>query len=175
MTSDEPAGDTAPGVGIDWWEPGFRSRAVFDAVFILVGLGYLGAALNLGTGTLKQPGAGAFPVFAGALLVLTLAADLLKLLVTGALRNAGSGRVPLKIMLVIGSLAIYLIGVELLGHAITGTVVFAFLLFVLGSRSWWKIAIIAIVAGFGSDAVFTALLGLDLPTGVIEFGVDEWI
>ncbi|MBA2528886.1 MAG: tripartite tricarboxylate transporter TctB family protein [Euzebyales bacterium] len=173
-----PAGtteDTPPEARILGWEPGLRARAVFDTVFILVGAGYLLSTLDLGVGTITQPGSGAFPVFAGALLVLMLAADLVRLLVTGAFRVGSKGRVPLRAVVVLGSIVLYLLTIEILGHAITATIVFALLLSVLGTRKWWMIAIIALVAGFGTDFLFTALLGLDLPTGVIEFGVDEWM
>lgn len=171
----ESAGTTGLGARITWWEPGLRARVVFDAAFIVFGLGYLGAAFDLGAGTITEPGSGAFPVFAGALMVLTFAADLVKLIVTGGIRERGEGRVPFKVVAVLSSIAVYLVGVEFVGHALSGTAVFALLLFVLGSRSWWKIVMIALVAGFGTDYIFTALLGLDLPTGHIEFGVSEWI
>lgn len=173
--SPASAGDAASAGEITWWEPGFRARAVFDAVFILIGLGYLVSAFQLGAGTITQPGSGAFAVFAGSLLVVCLTLDLVKLIVAGGLRSRGRGRVQFKVVGILGAIGLYLVGVEILGHAITGSIVFAGLLFLLGSRSWWKIILIALLAGFGTDYLFTALLGLDLPTGLIEVGVDEWM
>ncbi|MFD1845561.1 hypothetical protein [Arthrobacter flavus] len=38
-----------------------------------------------------------------------------------------------------------------------------------------RIGLIGLIAGFGTDVLFTSLHGLELPTGIIEFGVDEWI
>lgn len=171
----DTVGDEVPSARSNGWEPGPRARGVFDAVFILVGLGYLASTLDLGAGTLTRPGSGAFPFFAGALLVLTLAADLVKLLVKGGFRVGGKGRVPRGALVVLGSILLYLLAVQLLGHAITGTLLFALLLSVLGRRKWWMIALIALGAGFGTDFLFTALLGLDLPTGVFEVGVDAWM
>lgn len=168
------AGDT-PNARNNWWEPGPRARGVFDAVFILVGLGYLASTLNLAVGTLTRPGSGAFPLFAGVLLVLTLAADLVRLPVKGGLRVGGKGHVPRGALVVLGSILLYLLTVQVLGHAITGTLLFALLLSVLGTRKWWMIALIALGAGFGTDLLFTAFLGLDLPTGVFEVGVDAWM
>lgn len=170
-----PAGDGAPTQVIAGWEPALRSRAVFDVVLIVIGLAYLGSAIQLGVGEITRPGPGAFPIVAGALLVVTLGIDLIRLLVTGRVRERGSGRVPLAVVTVLGSLLVYLVGVEIAGHAITASVVFAILLFALGTRAWWKILLISVGVGLATDLLFTVLLGLDLPTGLLGFGVDAWI
>jgi putative tricarboxylic transport membrane protein len=158
------------------WQPGDRARLVFDAVLIAVGIGYLVLAVDLGLGATDRPGPGFFPVIAGTLCAGFLTADLVRVAVAVARRGrrAGAGRVPAQVWLILGAIAVYLVLVAFLGHALTAAVVVAILLKVLGDRRWWVIAVIALVAGFGSDLLFTYLLGLRLPLGLLEVGFSAW-
>lgn len=159
------------------WKPGGVARLVFDVVVIAIGIGYLVLAFDLGVGTIEEPGAGLFPVVAGFVCVGFLAADLARCVVTAVRRglDAGAGRVPARVWLILGAIAVYLLLVGVLGHALTAAVVVAILLALLGARRWWAIVLIGLAAGFGSDLLFTTLLGLRLPLGLIGMGFSAWI
>lgn len=166
-----PASPPAP------WRPGGLARLVFDVVVVAIGIGYVVLALDLGVGTIEDPGAGLFPVVAGLVCVGFLAADLVRGVVTASRRglDPGSGRVPARVWLILGAIAVYLLLVGVLGHALTAAVVVAILLALLGSRRWWVITLVGLAAGFGSDLLFTTLLGLRLPLGLIGVGFSAWI
>lgn len=82
---------------------------------------------------------------------------------------------PLGALAILATLALYLFLVSVLGHALTGSAVVALLLTVLGRRSWWKVALISVMAGFGTDLLFTQLLGLRLPDGIWNIGWSAWM
>lgn len=158
------------------WEPAALARLLFDAAGVAIGVGYLKLAGDLGTGSMQEPSPGFFPMAAGILIVLCLAVDLI---ITGlnvrrrGLSLRGTGRMPLGAAAILASIAVYLLLVEILGHALTASLVSALLLATLGRRRWWKIVIISLACGFLTDVLF-GLLGLRLPTGMLEFGWSAW-
>lgn len=159
------------------WKPGRLARLVFDGVGIAIGVGYTMLAVDLGVGTAADPGAGFLPRAAGVLIVACLAIDLVVTAraVTRGRPLRGSGRIPLGALAVLAGIGLYLIVVEFLGHALTSALVVALLLTVLGNRNRWRVALIGLVAGFASDLLFTALLGLRLPLGNWDIGWSAWM
>lgn len=159
------------------WQPGWRARLAFDVTLAAAGIGYLVLALQLGLGTTARPGPGFFPVVAAVVLIGFLAIDLAEVAwaVRRRLLPAGSGRVPLRVWLALAAIGLYIPLLDVLGHAVTASVVTALLLRLLGSRRSWAIVFIAILTGFGTDLVFSTLLRVRLPDGFFEIGFSAWI
>jgi putative tricarboxylic transport membrane protein len=168
----------APGdSSIVTWEPGGLARLVFDLTGIAVGLLFAFLALELGLEKGERMGAGFFPFLAALLLAGCLSIDVVRELVhwrrTG--RQLGAGRVPLSIALMLLALGGYAVAVEFLGHLVSSALLVAALLVIVGTRRWWQIALAAVITALVTDLVFSALLGLRLPTGFLELGWTEWI
>lgn len=158
------------------WNPGLLVRLVFDVAGVAVGVWYTVLAVELGAGTAADPGPGFFPRVVGALIVACLLFDLVVAIraATRGRKLRGSGRLafgPLGILVAIG---LYFLVVEYMGHAVTSVLVSVLLLAVLGERKWWVIGLVGLVAGFASDLMFTALLGVRLPLGKWDIGWSAW-
>lgn len=178
MTNAERGAVDAPEESApDIWEPGGIARLVFDVVGIGVGLLFAALSLELGLEKGERVGPGFFPLLASLLLVGCLAADAVRELVRWRRsgREAGSGRVPLSLALILLSLGFYAVAVEFLGHLIACALLVAALVLIVGKRKWWQIVLIAVVTALVTDLVFSALLGLRLPTGIFELGWREWM
>ncbi len=159
------------------WAPGPLVRLVVDATLLLVGVGYLVLAFQLPFTTESGPGAGFYPVGAGTLFVVCIAIETARA-VTG-LRPGGDveprGRFRAAVPIVLGTIAAYILLAQILGHLVVAVLLVGILLRSLGARPWWQVALTAVLAAVGSDLLFGALLGLDLPSGLLQIGVSQWI
>jgi hypothetical protein len=175
---DNQVGSAAPAVeptGRDW-EPGDVTRLVVEGALLAIGIGYLVLALQLEQWTDAGPRAGFFPVVAGSLFAVCLAIDLVRTAARVA-RGAGAqgiGTLPLRAAAVLGAILAYLVLVGILGHLITAALVTAALVLLFGRRPWWQIVLTAVLAAGLSDLLF-AVLGLRLPTGMLQIGFGAWI
>ncbi len=78
------------------------------------------------------------------------------------------GPVLLQILVVLGALAAVAALLERLGFQIVMAAFCVVVLRVLGARSWWVIIVCAVAASIGVHAVFSDLLKVPLPGGVLE-------
>lgn len=159
------------------WRPGYRAKAVTDAVIVVVAAGYAVLASELGLGDSSRPGPGFFPLLVGGVLMLAAGIHLVSLVVRQLrLRaDAGIGRPSAQAGLVLAALAAYLVALPLLGHMIAASIMSAAVLKLLGTRRTWVILAIAVMTGFLSDLLFTVVLGVTLPEGPLGLGWAAWI
>jgi putative tricarboxylic transport membrane protein len=136
----------------------------------ILGILYLVQAFRYPLGEMGRPGPGAFPLFAGAILLIGSLGAIVKTLVRppeGELewpKGAGAGRMGL---VAVGSL-IYAIGLEYLGHIPACAIVSLAALHAMGLRSWPLKILIAAVMAFGSFLLFATVLRVPLPGGIIQ-------
>jgi putative tricarboxylic transport membrane protein len=78
------------------------------------------------------------------------------------------GRVLLQILVVLGALAGVAASLESLGFQIVMAAFCLVVLPALGARNWWVIIIFAVAASLGVHAVFSDLLKVPLPAGLLE-------
>ena len=151
------------------WRAGDLTHIAFDAIMLVVVAGYMVLAVRLGVGRLDRAGPGFFPLLAGAMCVTFLMLDLARfgLKATRGPLSRGSGRIIRQIWMILIAVAVYIVLVGQLGHAITSTIVAVVLIRALGTRSWLPTIITALGIGIGTDAVFAAL-GLPLPAGIFQ-------
>ncbi len=149
-----------------------RAYQVVGVGFLLLGLFVLWQSSQLRYFSRLGPGPGFFGVWLGGL-VAVLAVILLvqntlprwrptEPLVVLPPREA---RVPLA--MTVGSLPATVLLLPLLGFRLTVLGLCLFLLMAVGRQSWWLSAVVALACSFGIYYVFTALLGVVLPTGAI--------
>ena len=167
-----------PAPGFIEWEPGSTAGIVFDVATISVAVGYILLSINdLGIGSPDDPGPGFFPLVAGLLVVLCLTLDLIRRLVVLAREGKvkGAGRVSWQVVGILGAIAFYLLTAGILGHMLSASVMVSALLLMLGNRAWYKAVAIDVLAAVLSDLLFTTLLGLRLPAGLLGIGWSQWI
>lgn len=70
---------------------------------------------------------------------------------------------------VLAALAAVTALLDVLGYRIAMAAFCIFLLHALGSRNWWVIAAFSLAASFGVDALFSKLLKVPLPAGLLGF------
>lgn len=169
---------TTSGPDVSIWNPGDTTRVVFEAVLLALGAGYLIVATQMRVFSSEgDPGPGFFPLLASTLMVVCLAIDIVRLLVARRAGHwkAGSGRLSLRLVAILGSIALYLAVVAVLGHTVTVAILTAILLKLFGSRRWWQIALIAVAVAIVTDLLFIELLGLRIPAGIFRLAVSTWI
>lgn len=140
-----------------------------SAVFFLtigVAVAYYGVTV-LKLGSVKEPGPGFFPALCGAgIMILCLV-----WLVTSRISEAdrplwGPGEWVSPVLAVV-IITAYAAGLEILGY-ITSTLLFLVLWqLVVEREKWKKTAIIALIGTAAMYALFSFLLGVPLPTGLL--------
>lgn len=73
-----------------------------------------------------------------------------------------------KVVVVVAALIALAVLLEVLGYRITVAAFCAILLYVLGARRWWVIVVFALAASVGVHALFSDLLKVPLPLGILE-------
>ena len=161
---------TPDGRGIPWGEWAITACLLAIGVVVLLdGLGQRASSSASGVG------AGFMPKVVGVLLIalsLALAIEVAR----GRLGEAESAEgdvdvrqtkwVPLGIC--IAAALIFIAGVDQLGYIIVSTVAFWLTAWAMGARRHLRSALIAVVMSVVVYAVFTRLLDIDLPAGVLE-------
>jgi hypothetical protein len=141
-----------------------------SSVCTILGILYLVQAFKYPLGEIGRPGPGAFPLFAGSILLIGSLGAIVKTLVKppeGEIEwpeGGGAGRMGL----VAGGSLIYAIGLEYLGHIPASAIVTLAALQAMGLRSWPLKIMIAAVMAFGSFFVFATVLRVPLPGGIIQ-------
>jgi putative tricarboxylic transport membrane protein len=119
---------------------------------------------NLKLGTLRHPGPGFFPFWAGLLLATLSVITLVRSLKLSD-RLAFTAIPWPALLLVLGALLAYLLFLETLGFVIV-TSLFLLLLFRFGKTGWIQSGAGAIVATLLAYALFTFWLRVQLPRGL---------
>ncbi len=160
------------------WQPKERAHLVLDLVLIGLAVIYLVTATGL---TFRQPGgdpgAGYFPILVGVGFLALVLLDAVLLVIRGARRlwSSGSGRMKPKAALLPAAPAFYVAVVGVLGHSVTIALVSLALMLAFYRRPWWRLALIAVAVAVGTDLLFTQVLGVRLPLGLLRTEVSSWI
>lgn len=141
---------------------------IASVLLILVGIAVIVWSIRLQVGTLLRPMSGFFPFWVG----LGIIALSLILLVQGWLgRSKASkayGRWQRPLLMVVG-LAVYSIVLDPLGYILSTIFIAAVTLRILGVLSWKVIGVSSVVLSVSVYFLFTRLLGVELPAGVLSF------
>lgn len=127
--------------------------------------------LKLPLGSADRPGAGAYPLLVGVLLIVLS----LSLLVQSVRRHeAWDGEEPfprgadLERVVAVGlSLVLFVLVLKPLGYALSSALLMAATLWLLGQRNWKTIVVVSTACAVLSHVVFASLLGIPLPAGVM--------
>lgn len=146
-----------------------NKRDVAASLFlILVGIAVITWSVRLGVGTLLSPLAGFFPFLVGCGIIgLSLILLFQGWMGRGdAPRKYGNWRRPL---LMVAALAVYAVILDPLGYIPSTFFIGAVTLRVLGVPSWRVIILSSLVLSASVYFLFTRLLGVELPAGVLPF------
>ena len=122
---------------------------------------------QLKLGTMRQPGPGFFPFWAGVVLGVLSLILLLKSLKNRE-RLSLSGLKSSKFLLATGAILAYLLLLETLGF-VTITFLFLFLLLRIEYKGWMFSALCALFGALASYAIFQLWLKTQLPAGPFGF------
>ena len=149
-----------------------RAYQVVSIVFLLLGLFVLYQSAQLRFFTRLGPGPGFFGVWLGGLLallavILFLQNTLPRWRPTEPLELLPPPEARPPLALTVATLPITVLLLPLLGFRLTVLALCLFLLVVVGRQPWWLSAVVGLLASFGVFYVFTSLLGVVLPTGML--------
>ncbi len=157
-----------------------RSSRVVEAAFPL-GLAALGVFTLVDATRIAVPGSvnvlgpRAFPYAVGALLILAAVAVLAGV-ATGHRGEAEAGEDVdpqastdwVAVAKLTGSFLALVVLVERLGWPIAATMLFGGAAWSLGARPWWRPLLVGAVLAVATQVVFTQLLGVYLPAGLLQ-------
>jgi putative tricarboxylic transport membrane protein len=145
-----------------------KRDVISSVVLILVGLVVIVWSIRLQVGTLLRPMPGFFPFLVGfgiiALSLILLAQGWLGR--TTASKAYGRWQRPL---IMVAGLAVYSIILDPLGYILSTIFIAAITLRILGVMSWKVIGASSVVLSVLVYFLFTRLLGVELPAGVLSF------
>ncbi|MGH8631671.1 MAG: tripartite tricarboxylate transporter TctB family protein [Burkholderiales bacterium] len=147
------------------------AAAVFAVLFVL----WAQQSWRLSLRDTLGPGPGFFPFWLsviGAALAIVLIAQTRR-----SADPAPADAAPLlpedealgRVLKVLAGLAAATALLDVLGYRIAVAAFCVFLLRALGSRNWWVVGVFAAAASFGVHAVFSDLLKVPLPAGLLGF------
>lgn len=143
-----------------------RGERVFGAALIAAGLFALYPRVELPFGTLREPGAGFFPVVVAVALILFAALALI-----GAVTETDESKAPpgglLRASVMAVTVALYAWLVPIAGFLLC-TVTLLLVALRLGSVRWMPTLLFAATGAIGSYLLFTRL-GVPLPSGLLGF------
>jgi len=155
-----------------------RGGRVFGAALTAIGLVALFAGRDLPFGTLREPGAGFFPLTVATALMLFAVLSMIggdpvaeepsSLHETEYQTEHKTERTAVRVWMLAGLLALYAWLLPHAGFVLCTTVLLATVLGGLGSVRWMRAIVIAAVAAAGCWFLFTRL-GMPLPRGLLAF------
>jgi putative tricarboxylic transport membrane protein len=134
---------------------------------IFLGFAVMVGAISLRFGTLRHPQSGFFPFLIGAILVV-LSVILLIFAFLGRSEEAKAFGELWRPSILIMGLFIYSIVLEFLGYVVATFILSIFILWVLETKTWWKLATISLALSVGTYMLFDVLLGVTLPHGILK-------
>lgn len=142
-----------------------------NAFWLLLGAGVCVQAKQLGVWDQNGPDSGFFALLAGAVLIATSIALIVRTAARAPVAPhfwpsvAAGWRVSLVI---VGLISVTLL-IPRLGFLVSGAIVTAFLLRALGKNAWWMVLVISIGSTLAVYWLFVRLLGTVLPRGPLGF------
>jgi putative tricarboxylic transport membrane protein len=151
----------------------FTMKGAILAVSIVcavIGILYMAQAFRYPVGVMGRPGPGAFPLFAGSILLIGAIGATVKTMVKPPEDQIEwpKGKESIRVGIVAVASLIYAVGLEYLGYIPATAIVTIAGLHAMGLRSWFGKIMIAAVMAFGSFFLFATLLRVPLPGGVIQ-------
>jgi hypothetical protein len=129
---------------------------------------YLVEALRYARGTMAEPGPGLYPLVVFTILFLGAVGTAVEatLQPDRGLVAWPQSAARTRLLVILGAVIGYVVTVNLLGHAVAGTLAALAILHTMGMQSRVRKAALALLAGFGSYALFDLLLKVPLPGGI---------
>jgi putative tricarboxylic transport membrane protein len=152
-------------------EPGTKAKAsVVAGVFLLLGAFICVEALQVPLGTVRMPGAGFFPLLLG----LALGVCSIILLGMSLASPAGGATTHVwpdrpEVVYLVGSLLAAVWLFERAGFLLTMTLFLGVAMRVLGTMSWSRAFVLAMVGSVASYVVFSRGLLIALPSGILPY------
>jgi putative tricarboxylic transport membrane protein len=143
-----------------------------SVLLILIGIGVIIWSIRLQVGTIRTPLPGFFPFLVGFMIIVLS----LILFVQGWL---GRGKAPQAFgnwqrpSIIVAGVAIYTVILEPLGYILSTLFISVVTLRTLGVMSWKVISLGSLVLSVTVYFLFTRVLGVELPAGILIFLAEE--
>jgi hypothetical protein len=140
---------------------------IFNSLLMILGLIIMVGSMRLGFGSLKQPGAGLFPFFAGLIMTVSIFPAILNIL----FEKSSSTEPPSKentgkiLMLMAAIFVTWIIAMPFFGYIIITFIAAFAIAKVMGLEGWVKPFILSIATSLLAYVLFDWFLFLDLPRG----------
>jgi len=139
---------------------------------MLVGMAVSIESIRLKVGTFSRPEPGFYPFFVG-LLLMGIA---FVLLVQSWLGRGDTSQQPQdaigdlrRPMILLSSMGVYTALMNPIGYVLPTVLLAAVVLRITGVTSWKVVGLISVGLSVGSYVLFSRILGIDLPAGVLSF------
>jgi putative tricarboxylic transport membrane protein len=141
---------------------------IFASIFfICIGIGFMIGALGLGLGKPTEPQPGFLPFLGGIVLVLLSGILLFQARHKGRGEPQALGKLRAPAIVILGLIA-YVATLDSLGYVITTAILSAIVLRVLETKSLWVLTVTSLILAIGSYLLFDQLLGVPLPSGILD-------
>lgn len=139
------------------------SRKIAALLFLALGLFAVFYSLRLRMYTSSGPGAGLFPLLIGIVLAITASAWFLQLVREGPSASGEPAMLtaPVRVALQLGALILFAVLMPLIGYVWSAVAMVALTALIAGERSWFWIAVVAVICSVGLQWGFHQL-GTDI-------------
>ena len=149
-----------------------RGDIIGSVLLILTGTAVVIESIRLKVGTFLLPEPGFYPFFVGLLLVGLACV----LLVQGCLGHGDTSQQPHETIgdfhrpaILVAGMGIYTALMDPVGYVLPTVLIGAVVLRVSGVTSWKVVGLISVGLSVGTYVLFSRILGIDLPAGVLSF------
>lgn len=141
-----------------------------DIVALVLSFLYLWGALGYPLGMLGRPGPGIFPLAVGLLLVgASIGSIVMDLLIPAKGKlEIPKGKDFRRMLTVLGAAIAYMLLLPYAGHLLSSMLTMFFVLYAMGSTSWFMKIGFTIGLALGSYYLFDILLKVPLPRGFLD-------
>lgn len=138
---------------------------------LLLSAGYLGMAFQLPLGDMARPGAGIFPILVGGLMVFASLSTIWEgwRTGTGEQLELPSGQDRSRLLVLVGAMSVYVVGLPWLGQIVASTLFLISLMRVMSDVSWLRVITYSLVISITIYVVFVRLLNVPMPRGIVNF------
>jgi len=144
-------------------------EVLFGCVILAFGIVALAGSVQLGFGSLSQPGAGLFPFFAGLMIVIAapiaIANSIVRRESESELILKKNGLRTLGVMIAV--FAAWILAMPTLGYVAVTFAAVLVLARLLGLEGWLKPLALSVATALATYVLFDRLLYLDLPRGLL--------
>ena len=149
-----------------------RRDIIASILLILAGMAVSIESIRLKVGTFSAPEPGFYPFFVG-LLLMGIAFVLLVQSCRDAATRPSSPMMPCgdlrRPMILLSSMGVYTALMNPIGYVLPTVLVAAVVLRITGVTSWKVVGLISVGLSVGTYVLFSRILGIDLPAGVLSF------